>query len=400
MSQSIDLQDLQEFESALTKSIEPQLSKWLSPRNIFSILKLDNFEIRHSNFLQWLFDPQKHDYQDYFLKAFLTKVYTQSAQNPATKNLFPPLNLTVDYRDSTILREFHNIDLLIRSESQHLTLIIENKINSDQHDNQLNRYYQDVKNHVSNSEKIICIYLTKDEKDADNPHWLSLSYQAIYDILTDLINTKSQIKPGSREAIYIEDYLNLLEVSVLDNKELKDTIQHIYNQHRAAIDLLIANIPDNYQILHEDVATALTELNEEHPELDYQPNYAQRGGGYFRFRTKNLTQLYPSTYFDHLNGKSGWADNPYFWEIHLTPTNTQISLVFQSLDNPDIQAISKQFMESHATDAVSEGHFSHFFKQPLFDLANIDEYVQSPQYSYDRLKNAIERAIITVINYH
>ena len=40
--------------------------------NIFKVLKLEDFEIRHSNFLAWLLDPsENHELKDEFLKKFL-----------------------------------------------------------------------------------------------------------------------------------------------------------------------------------------------------------------------------------------------------------------------------------------------------------------------------------------
>ena len=42
--------------------------------NIFDCLRLTRAEIRHSNFLAWLLDPNEtHGMNDYFLKEFLKK---------------------------------------------------------------------------------------------------------------------------------------------------------------------------------------------------------------------------------------------------------------------------------------------------------------------------------------
>ena len=43
--------------------------------NIFDCLRLTRTEIRHSNFIAWLLDPNEtHKLKDYFLKQFLIKV--------------------------------------------------------------------------------------------------------------------------------------------------------------------------------------------------------------------------------------------------------------------------------------------------------------------------------------
>ena len=52
-----------------------QLEKMFEKFNIFDCLKLSRQEIRHSNFLAWLLDPNEtHGMNDYFLKEFLKEV--------------------------------------------------------------------------------------------------------------------------------------------------------------------------------------------------------------------------------------------------------------------------------------------------------------------------------------
>ena len=54
--------------------IEERLSKWTGKANIFQILKLSKNEIRHSNFLAFLFAPNEiHNLSDEFFKMFLKR---------------------------------------------------------------------------------------------------------------------------------------------------------------------------------------------------------------------------------------------------------------------------------------------------------------------------------------
>lgn len=56
--------------------ISDQLAPWLKEENIFQILKLSRTEIRHSNFLAYLFNPKEgHGMKDYFLKSFLKNMF-------------------------------------------------------------------------------------------------------------------------------------------------------------------------------------------------------------------------------------------------------------------------------------------------------------------------------------
>jgi hypothetical protein len=51
------------------------LDNWKDEVNIFDVLKVTNAEIRHSNILAWLLDPnENHGIGDSFLKEFIMNV--------------------------------------------------------------------------------------------------------------------------------------------------------------------------------------------------------------------------------------------------------------------------------------------------------------------------------------
>ena len=52
-----------------------QLSQKMQTLNIFEVLGITNAEIRHSNFLAWLLDPNgNHGMGDKFLREFVSKL--------------------------------------------------------------------------------------------------------------------------------------------------------------------------------------------------------------------------------------------------------------------------------------------------------------------------------------
>ena len=101
----------------LEKKLVTQSSK---KSNIFEILKIKNMEIRHSNFLGWLLDPEEsHNLENEFLKGFV--------QEGINKNKYTEITVDIDLIDSVkIEREYKDIDLLI--ESHNVVFCIENKI--------------------------------------------------------------------------------------------------------------------------------------------------------------------------------------------------------------------------------------------------------------------------------
>lgn len=59
---------------SLLKDIQcfDELDKWISKSNVFDILSISRTEIRHSNMLAWLFDPnENHGLGSSFLYGFI-----------------------------------------------------------------------------------------------------------------------------------------------------------------------------------------------------------------------------------------------------------------------------------------------------------------------------------------
>jgi len=84
----------------------------LNRPNIFRALRLGHFEIRHSNFLAWLLDPnENHGLNDLFLKIFLREIFSSSKSN---MSLIDIEEMNIDL--TTVRREYLNIDILIELE--------------------------------------------------------------------------------------------------------------------------------------------------------------------------------------------------------------------------------------------------------------------------------------------
>jgi len=91
--------------------------------NFFSILKLENREIRHSNFLGWLLDPKgSHHLGDIFLRWFLKDIFSSGKCKSIDEFIIDGYNLS----DLKIYREWSNIDILLVGKD--FVVVIENKI--------------------------------------------------------------------------------------------------------------------------------------------------------------------------------------------------------------------------------------------------------------------------------
>jgi len=117
--------------------VDPEFEKlelWIKLPNFFSILDASRTEIRHSNFLGWILDPNDtHGMGELFLRKFLRDIFSDEKITSCSQFDVDGFDL----RDVEIRREWKHIDLLIVHED--FIVVVENKIDSRDHSDQLKR---------------------------------------------------------------------------------------------------------------------------------------------------------------------------------------------------------------------------------------------------------------------
>ncbi len=217
-------------ESAETKALKDflldincldPLYEWTNKFNLFDILKITRTEIRHSNMLSWLLDPNEtHGLGDNVLKGFVQ----HTSQSLFKENdLFEIL--LMDFYNFTIQREWHNIDIVAVSNEKHFVLCIENKIDSNEHDNQLERYRKIIMDTYPEYTQIF-LYLSPQGIDAsDSENWVSISYN---DVLEIIENTKKKVKLLPEVALLIDNYTDIIRRHIVEDKKLIEICTNIY----------------------------------------------------------------------------------------------------------------------------------------------------------------------------
>ena len=242
------------------KNLEQMFGKF----NIFDCLKLTRTEIRHSNFLAWLLDPNEtHGLMDYFLKAFLKNILrsnkkeitdisekelelkSSESSNAMIKRTYSvPSIFDIDYWDMTeteVFRELKNIDLLLVDEKNKFVLVIENKIDSSQHSNQLARYRDYVDEQYPNENyKKIFVYLKPQKEDVEKPY-IYLNYEVVRNTIIEMLGDKKD-KMSNEILVAINHYLEILERDIMNSEDkISKICRQIYRKHRTAIDLINKN---------------------------------------------------------------------------------------------------------------------------------------------------------------
>ena len=143
-----------------------RLEDLLADFNIFDVLGIARAELRHSAFLAWLLDPRgSHGLRDYFLRTFLLQV-AKEASSLGVGDITPFEVDSWKLNDIEIFTERHRIDILILGTDDSFVCLIENKIGSGEHGDQLSRYLQTAQEEYE-SPYIIPIFLTPDGRNPD-----------------------------------------------------------------------------------------------------------------------------------------------------------------------------------------------------------------------------------------
>lgn len=246
--------------------------------NIFTSLNLINNEIRHSNFLSWIMNPKEnHNLKDYFLSSLL-KVISMRA---SSSGINAPSIFDIDnwnFTETEVLREWRNIDILIKDDNHKLICVIENKIYSKEHSEQLRRYKEIVEVEYPDYQKMF-VYLTIEGDEASEDDYLSINYHDIIKIISHIIENKST-SIGQEVLIFISHYREMFRRYIMENSEIQEICRKIYKKHKKALDLIFEYKPDLLMEINE----CLTEIIKNDPDLilDFSSK------SYIRFITKKL----------------------------------------------------------------------------------------------------------------
>lgn len=241
------LEDLANSEALM------QLETLLAEFNIFEAMGAVRQELRHSDFLAFLLDPrQSHGLGDAFLKSLL-KTVLDGLDDPFDNTAIDALNLGATF----VQRERHRIDILILNEAEKFVCVIENKIDSFEHSDQLATYYQIVTREYPGF-KTLLVFLTPDGLEPSNENYLPLNYaQVAGAIETVYLAHRAALNP--EVSVLIAHYLKMLRRHIVTNSEIATLCRRIYREHQAALDLIFENKPDSQVELREFIQTLLNE---------------------------------------------------------------------------------------------------------------------------------------------
>ena len=232
----IDNQELDRLESLLEQF------------NIFEALGAVLVELRHSDFLAFLLNPnQNHGLGEDFVKLFLQRALSYAKYQPIP---FRPIDLDIlDLDDLMVLREWQNIDITLVDERNKFVIIIENKIGSGEHSEQLTRYRKTVDLHYPGWRKL-CLFLTPEGDEPTDSEYIPIDYNLVVELVEKISDTRSStIGPDVRTLL--THYSQMLRRYIVSESEIVDLCRKIYRKHQRALDLIYEYRPDQQEAIRE-----------------------------------------------------------------------------------------------------------------------------------------------------
>ncbi|CAA9393081.1 MAG: hypothetical protein AVDCRST_MAG93-9830 [uncultured Chloroflexia bacterium] len=208
--------------------------------NIFESIGFIGREVMHSRFLAFLLDPkQNHGLGTLFLRGFLRKV-SESTDKVSLPQILD--NADEGSLDQTVVQtEVYTgdgrIDLLLLNEAGKWAMIVENKIWSAEHSDQLGRYFRFVKKTYPRW-RISGVYLTPfgavPSRARDRERYRTLRYGAVCDAVEGVLADRGpRLDPNVRMAL--EHYAEMVRRSIVGDAEVNRLSREIYRKHHNAI---------------------------------------------------------------------------------------------------------------------------------------------------------------------
>lgn len=327
----MDTHELKSLYDRLLKDEDfDKLDLGLKNPNIFQILRITKNEIRHSNFLSWLLDPnQSHKLGDIFLKRFLREVFSSDKFGDLDQVDVEGMDLS----KVEIQREWKNIDILIKLEN--VVVCVENKVLSKEHSNQLRRYKEIIENQFPNHYQTF-VYLTPegDTSDDESDTYEPISYEFIVESLDRIISVYGE-SLNEQVKNYIKDYITIIKRELMGTDKLTELSKKIYQNHKELFDFIIDHKPD----VLDGVKSIFEKQIQKRGWI-----LGSQGKSYLRFTTPKISEL---TYINQ--GSNGWRNKESFlFEFVLNPSKNRMNsktVISPSDPQYDTSRLSEIFME-------------------------------------------------------
>ena len=163
-----------------------------------------------------------------------------------------------------VSREWNGIDILLRDEKHQLAVAIENKIDTGEHSDQLQRYRQILNAHFCEW-NTIGIYLTPEGDTPSEETFLPVDYGLLTTALEDVVDN-SNSRLNSDVLVTTRHYIQMLRSHIVTDSEIAKLCVQIYQKHKEAIDRILEHRPDRLATISSFLQSLITSIPELVPD--------------------------------------------------------------------------------------------------------------------------------------
>lgn len=320
--------------------------------NIFTALRLANHEIRHSNFLAWLLNPKgTHGLGSKFLTLVLSDILLdERAANISVTSIG---NLNLD--NAVILREWKNIDILIKVDD--LIITIENKIWATESQHQLGKYENLIDQEYTTKSKVY-VFLTPFGDESSMSHkYVNYSYGRILWIL-QLIMTSYADRISSSVLVYLADYVETLKLTFMGNGEINTLARQVYLNHKELFDFILNHTPNPINELQDYFSKKLKKYG-------WVKKTSERN--YVRFLTRKLVGIIP-------NNSTSWKGEAFLFEFWIKAEEVAFYFTIAPGDVSTRNILQKALKDFNVLDEGDLGFGYICYGWTHKELANVETF--------------------------
>ncbi|MBL4588983.1 MAG: PD-(D/E)XK nuclease family protein [Alphaproteobacteria bacterium] len=255
----------------------------------FEALGAVNVELRHSNYLAYLMNPNRpHGYGDQILRSILQSILS----NIDDVNGISALDVhLMDLNAVDIRREWRNIDILVVEPKDKTIFCFELKVGSKQGENQLSRYKKIVEDEWRGWTHVF-IFLRPTNEEPNTDGWLPVGFDQLID---GLESVPKPIGNEDQSQLMFNSYTKMLRRNFEMDEKLVVIAGSLWKKHEEALKFLSDNQPDELSDLFKliidketDFAQKVSVLGDVNVTLIPDRN---SGTKYVRFAIKELEDL-------------------------------------------------------------------------------------------------------------
>jgi hypothetical protein len=147
-----------------------------------------------------------------------------------------------DLVGTDVLREFNRIDLLIVNEPLDFAVIVENKVGTGEHDDQLRRYWDSFRASYPRITKILGVFLSPDGSIPSDPRYIPLRYSAIAEVV-EAIRESNYKDLGADLSVLLRHYSDLLRREFMGDQKAEELAWTIHRNYSEAVTFIARSDP-------------------------------------------------------------------------------------------------------------------------------------------------------------